>query len=167
MRNALFLAFGVVFLFLAPVNEAKAQTEIQYTCGMRCETLCYIPGGEWGMAGVDGTSNPLAAHFWMGCQAGSQCAACGASRRGGESEALAAALASASPEAAGKLARANRNRILVSLTRNVIVIRGTECNPDAFVAVASVNNARAKELARLGIARLESVSPAAAAKSAN
>jgi hypothetical protein len=167
MRNALLLALGAVVLCLAPVKETQAQTEIQYTCGMRCEVYCWMAGGETGWQGIDGSSNPLVMNWWMGCQGGSQCAACGANRRGGESEALAAALASASSEAVGKLARANRNRILVSLTRNVIVIRGTECNPDAFVAVASVNNARAKELARLGIARLESVSPAVATKSAN
>ena len=163
MRKNLLLVLGLVLMCLAPREQAQAQL---YTCGMRCEATCNIQY-ETGKMAVDGTSNPLAMHYWMGCQLGTACQACAETRRGGENDALAASLASAPTAALAEIARVNRERILVSLSRNLIVIRGTECNPDAFVAVSAISKARARQLAQLGIAELENVSPPTARKRGN
>lgn len=165
MRKNLFTFLGLVLAFFAPTQKAQAQGD-WYTCGMRCEVICTLEQ-QWGRAAIDGTSNPLAMHYWMGCVAGSSCNSCGASSRGGDDSALAAALASSSATSIRALANANRPRILVSLRRNLLVIRGSDCNPDAFVAVSSVSRARARELVEMGIAELEKVSAPALIKHAN
>jgi hypothetical protein len=160
-KNLLF--FGLLLMCLVPVRKTHAQS---YACGMRCESTCEI-NGEDGRGAVDGTWNPLAMHYEMGCKIGGDCGVCGATRRGGDNDGLAASLASAPTEAVAKIASANRRRILVSLARNLIVIRGSDCNPDAFVAVAAVSKARARQLAQLGITELETATPPATTKRAN
>lgn len=163
MQKRLLFVLGLVVACLTPTKKAAAQ---DYVCGMRCEDSCYVYEME-GKKGVDGTNNPLAQHASMFCKAGSTCDACGATRRGGADEALAVALASAPANKVEAVAKANSRRILVSLSRNLVVIRGSDCSPNAFVAVTTVSSTRARELMQLGATELEKVSSAATTKRAN
>jgi hypothetical protein len=163
MQKRLLFLLGLVIASLAPTKKAAAQ---DYVCGMRCEDSCYVYELE-GKKAVDGTNNPLAQHASMFCKAGNTCDACGATRRGAEDDALAVALATAPANRIRAVAKANSQRILVSLSRNLVVIRGSDCSPNAFVAVSAVSSTRARELVQLGVTELEKVASAATTKRAN
>jgi hypothetical protein len=163
MKRRLLFTLALVMTCLVPARKAAAQ---DYVCGMRCETSCTV-AEVGGMHATDGTSNPLAMHYSMECWAGSTCDICRETRRGGDDDALATALASVPTDKLKAMARASHKRILVSVSRNLVVIRGSECSPDAFVAVTTVSNARARQLVQLGIAELEKVTPPAGARRAN
>lgn len=163
MRKYLLVLLGLVAICMLPTRKAQAQN---YTCGMRCESDCWWEM-EHGKMAVDGTSNPLAQHYWMGCALGTGCGICGASSRGSDDNALATALASGSKTLLRELVATNPKRILVSRRRRLVVVRGSECNPDAFVAVTSISAARVRELAELGITELETVSAPAVPRRGN
>jgi hypothetical protein len=51
--------------------------------------------------------------------------------------------------------RSHGDRLLLSVSRSAVVIRGNRCDPFALTAVVFVPRARAVELARLGLQSLE------------
>jgi hypothetical protein len=140
MRLAFILSLATVAL-LAP-TPAAAQGQ---DCGKFCESC--------GILGQEGVAWAYYGEYTMSCRNFSTyCRDCGVERTntGASGEALLAVLKSGSETAARSVAAANGARLLVSTARNLVVIRGTKCDPAALAAVVYVSAERARLIKNLG-----------------
>jgi len=124
----------------------------------QAETQCLADCATCGFFGKEGRVYAPDGDFDMNCKNMSMsCLACGSSRAnsGSDAEALLALLKSGSETEVRKAISANRGRLRVSAGRNLVVLRGTKCDPTMLVAVIYVSSDRARLVEREGVAPLE------------
>jgi len=151
---------AVIVCGLAFTRPVRAQGT---PCGMQCNSCIDIITQEWGRAGDVDTTNPAAAHWDKFCvpeEWFDGCFSCSAYRvaSGTTADAFAKDLSKAASAQLASMIKRDRGRVLVSTTRNLLVVQGTTCNPNAFAAVIFITKDRAMELSRLGVRSLESYS---------
>jgi hypothetical protein len=140
------VAFAAGALALAP-RGASAQSQ---DCGSGCRG-CSIGGYE----GYDWSPNGL---YNMTCyQWIPYCVACVIERTndGEDAEALLGSVRSASEADLRGILLRSQGRLLLNPSRNLVVLRGTKCNPKALASVVYVTPARTALLRGLGVPLLE------------
>jgi hypothetical protein len=70
----------------------------------------------------------------------------------------------ASPAELADLVTQYHDRLLFSPTRNLLVVQGNGCNPDALASVVFLSSVKARELKTLGLRKLDEYLKASAAE---
>ena len=136
-------ALMVVALGLLFVRPPTAHAE---DCGNQCKS-CSIAGYEGTQWNASGIYNMTCYSFIP------YCVACVIERTndGDDAEALLAALRTQDDASIPSIVRRNRGRLLVSPSRHLVVLRGTDCDPNALASVVYVGDARMRTLQEMGL----------------
>jgi hypothetical protein len=145
-RFGLILAVAGGSVALAPMT-APAQNR---DCADHCMTC--------GFNGREGYSHNNNGIYDMGCYDGiPNCVSCVIERTndGEDAEALLGSVRSASEADLRGILLRSQGRLLLNPSRNLVVLRGTKCNPKALASVVYVTPARTALLRGLGVPLLE------------
>jgi len=152
------IAAAAVAALLHLAMPSTAMAVESEDCGTQCAS-CF--------GGYEGTGFKLRGAYNMTCFfAVPYCVACAPARAndGVRSEALLAVLKSGSDADVRAVVLRNRGRLLFSPSRNLVVLRGTECDPEAFAAVAYLDAGRTQLLRQLQIPSLAGYASRAATR---
>lgn len=143
------VAVSLVAITALGFSSARSQ---QPDCGLSC----YSCGGTWAYEGRNfsqlGIYNMDCIPFVYGCLG---CDPELVSDLSPNAAVLAPLLRSGSAQVLTDLVRKNRDRLLISTRRNLVVIRGTPCDPQALSNIIFVDKPTAMALTNLGVKTLE------------
>lgn len=147
MRRAksMLLAVGVAIAQFGVVSVAQGQS-FSHDCGNKCKTC--------GLGGKEGYEHGASGIYDMGCfDLIPNCVSCVVERvnDGHDIEMVFDRLRAGSEFAVRHFASSFKGRLRVNASRNLVVLLGTKCDPNAIAGVASITPSRASLLLRSGV----------------
>lgn len=150
MFRRLACCIGIVLASMALPQNAAAQD-----CGTGCQSCGFIGKEGTNYSAEDGLWNMSCANFSLSC---GMCAV-GRANNGADAEEILRVIARGSERELRRVIETHRNRLSVSTSRSLVVLRGTSCDVDAVGAVVFLSSERTALLRRLSATPMQT-SPA-------
>lgn len=149
MRKLIAVLATALILCLISSGQAQAQVVCSYGCG-----YCGVEKWKTQAAPPEGSSFEN-----QDCSVSVYCDGCQLTGpmglRASSPEAILAAINSASPKDLGSVINKYRSRLLLHGPRNLVVVRGSGCDPERLGSVLFLSSQKMATLSRLGIQSLE------------